>query len=181
MPELKEYGLLVERTMKYGTEYIIARVVSRNGDKPYGCSNDGEHDGYEGSVPKAVQGLQLDGLTMQGFVSDLNEFQFIGFEPEYRDVYSVDLRKADRMAKTLRKVVSASRKDSAYEAGDVFLSLAKTLKLSFVCYERDGREVSWDEGRWRFVSIEDGRNYYRRLIETTQKEARERKGVKVPA
>jgi hypothetical protein len=171
--EKKSYGLLLERANNYGTEYVIARVTSRRGDAPYGCSLDGEQS-YSGT-PKHLEGTQLDGLCMQGFVSDVNDFAFIGYDPEYHDVYSLHLPKLERMTKTLTLVVARQREDEARELGDVFVSLAAALKLDFAV-ERVGqrRGSSYADRDWHFMSIAEGRNRYRQLIEEAQHEVRER-------
>jgi hypothetical protein len=174
MAEAKlQYGLLIERSKNYGTEYVVAKLVKRQNDKPYGCSNSGEfaHCGD----PKHLDGMQLDGLCLHGFVSDSGDFAYIGFEPEYRDVYSVELPKAERMVKTLKRVKAQQHKDHAREPGDVMVSLCKALKLSFVCHRiGEAKQGYYHESDWRFMSIEEGRNYYRGAIEQAQGDVRER-------
>jgi hypothetical protein len=174
MAEAKlQYGLMIERKSDYGTEYVVARVVRRKDDKPYGCSSSGEF-AYCGD-PKHLNNMQLDGLCLHGFVSD-SDYAYIGFEPEYRDVYSVDLPKADRMARTLKKVVAQQRKDHAREPGDVMVALCKALKLSFVCHRiGEAKRGYYHESDWHFMSVEEGRNYYRGAIEQAQGDVRERK------
>jgi hypothetical protein len=173
----KEYGLLVERINNHGTEYIVARVTSRRDDKPYGCSSDGEME-WDADVPKHLRGGRLDGLCMHGFISDFSECDYIGFQPEYRDVYAIDLPKLERMRRTMKRVTAQITKDKSYEAGDVFMSLAKALKLSFVVH-RIGKVVqggAWCDNQWHFMDIESGRNYFRNAIEQARDELRKRLG-----
>lgn len=174
-PAINEYGLLLERRNNYGTEYVVARVISKRDGRPYGCSSDGERT-YGGS-PKHLEGLQLDGLCLHGFISDHGENDYIGYEPEYRDVYSVELPKAERMAKTLKRVVSRQRKDNAREPGDALMSLANTLKLTFVVKRIGTAKGGWDSDTdWNFMSVSEGRNEYRRLIEEARAEVRQKLG-----
>lgn len=174
MTTKKEYGLLIERRLEYGTDYIVVSVTSREGDHPYGCSSDGERS-WDNNVPKHVHGLQLDGLCMHGFVSDFNDFAYIGYQPEYRGIHSADLGKCTRMVRTLKKVYATLEKEKAHEPGDVFTALARSLKLTFVCEPVGKREYGVAE--WRFMGIADGRNRFRNLIEETQAEMRERKAA----
>jgi hypothetical protein len=66
------------------------------------------------------------------------------------------------MAKAIRKVNAKIEKDEAREPGDKYMALAKALKLSFAV-ERIKRVGNSDD--WRWMSVEEGRNRYRALIE----------------
>jgi len=178
----KTYGLLIERKNNYGTEYVIARVVCREPghDYPRGCSSDGEQS-WDDSVPKFAHGQQLDGLSMHGFVSDFNDCDYIGYEAEYRDVYAVELPKAHRMFKTLRKVTKARQKDKAYDPSDTFVSLAKCLHLTFACWRVGDARADFRDGQYVWADIAEGRNHFRRLIEQAKDEMRVRLGKKVAA
>jgi hypothetical protein len=166
MDTQKTYGLMIERKTSYGTEYVIARVVCRepDADFPKGCSSDGESP-WDDKAPKFAHGYQYDGIAMHGFISDFSDCAYIGFEPEYRDVYSVELPKAVRMLKTLRKIVKAKQRVKAYEAGDVFVSLAKALHLTFVCWRSARPEAGLrDSDQWVWANITEGRNHFRHVI-----------------
>src|ERR1700690_1029933 len=92
------YGLLLRREVsKYlGNVALIAEVVKREGDH-HAPRNCGQGWPWE-------SGHYLDGLTMRGFVADSEPFNFIGFDPEYVNVFTVDEHKAKRMATTLHRV-----------------------------------------------------------------------------
>lgn len=170
-----EYGLLIERVIRYGTEYVEVRVSRRDDshDYPIGCPSDG--DNYLGyGTPKHMLGLVVDGLGMYGFVSD-GEFRapdFIGADIEFREVHAISERKLKSMAKAIRKVNAKVEKDEAREPGDRFMALAKSLKLSFAVerIKRNGNEQDW-----RWMSVEEGRNRYRAMIEEAVAEAVARK------
>jgi hypothetical protein len=55
------------------------------------------------------------------------------------------------------------------------MALAKALKLSFAVCRIGERRPNPD---WRFMSIEDGRNYYRQMIEEAVAEVLARKVAK---
>jgi hypothetical protein len=175
---MKEFGLILERHNHYGTEYVVARLISREGDHPKGCSSDGERS-WDGDVPKHLRDMQLDGLSLHGFITE-SDCAYIGFEPEYRDVYSVNLPKAERMAKTLRRVIKRQRQDQAREPGDVMMSLANALKLSFAV-KRIGKLQARDyaDNDWNFMSIAEGRNAFRQMIDEAIAEMRVRLGKAV--
>ena len=172
-----QYGLLIERVIRYGTEYVEVRVARRDDEHEYpiGCPSDGEHTlGY--GTPKHMLGLVVDGLGIYGFVSD-GEFRdpdFIGADIEFREVHAISERKLKSMAKAIRKVNAKVETDEAREPGDKFMALAKALKLSFAV-ERIKRNSN--EQDWRWMSVEEGRNRYRALIEEAVKEAVERKAA----
>ena len=173
---MKQYGLLIERVNRYGSEHIIVRPVARDEAKdsmPIGCSSDGESS-WDEKCPRHLHGLQLDGLCLDGFVSDYGNCSFIGFEAEYREVFSIELPKLTRMTKTLKRVVAQQQRDKAYEPGDRFVSFAKALKSSFVAYRIKSSD---GECKFGFLNVIDGRNYLRRVIEETEAEVREAKRV----
>jgi hypothetical protein len=168
-----DYGLLIEPINRYGAEYIDARVVRRDPkyEHPIGCPSDGDvFLGY--GTPKHLLGLVLDGLGMYGFVTDGNDPTFIGTEIEFRETYGINEPKLRRMLKTMRRVNARIAKDQAREPGDKFTSLAAALKLSFaverIARRGDGRD-------WRWMSIAEGRNRYRALIDTAVAAAVSRK------
>jgi hypothetical protein len=174
---MREYGLLIRHEISYGTDYVKVMLAAREGDRdgPLGCSSDGESS-YDSKVPKHMHGLMLDGLSMNGFVNEWgSDVSFIGHEIEFRDVFSIDIPKAARMLKTLKRVTARIRKDDAREPGDRFMSLAKALKLSFAVEDR-GKTNNNGE-RWRWMTISEGRDRYRTLIEDTITEVKKRKGI----
>jgi hypothetical protein len=159
-----QYGLLIRHAVEYGTEKITIELCRREEgrDHPIGCGSDGENQ-FDPATPQHVYGLQLDELGCYGHVSDYKNLGFIGFTPEYRNVFSADLPKLARMTKTLKKVVAQQRRDNANEPGDVLMSLAKALKLSFVAMKRE--KARYDGTEWNFMTITEGRNCLRRVIE----------------
>jgi hypothetical protein len=169
-----EYGLLIDKTNHYGTEYVEVHVVRRreeDGDIPLGCSGDGEmYLGY--GCPKHMLGLVVDGLGIYGFVSDGKDPAFIGTDVEFRNVYASSETKLGRMLKAIKKVNAQIEKDEAREPGDKFVSFAKALKLSFAVTRIGERRQNPD---WRFMSIVEGRNVYRQLIEQSVNAAIERR------
>jgi len=182
--EMKTYGLLLRRTNEYGTERVEAYVVCREAgkDHPYGCSSDGENS-YDSNVPKHLHGLQVDGLGMYGFVSDCTDQPFIGHEAEFRNIFAIDMAKAARIAKTLKRVLARIQKDSAYEPGDRLVSLAAALKLSFVVERKAdaSSKLRWSsnysENDWRWMTIPEGRDRYRQLIAEAVADVRKAKGL----
>jgi hypothetical protein len=165
MPAKKddEYGLVIEPVNRYGTEYIEVRVCRRSDEHehPIGCPSDGDmFAGY--GTPKHLLGLVVDGLGMYGFISDSGEPSYIAHEIEFRDNHAMDERKLNGMLKAIKRVKARIEKDQAREPGDKLMSLASALKLSFVV-ERIKRHGNADD--WRWMSVAEGRNRYRALIE----------------
>ena len=169
-----EYGLLIERVNRHGTEYIDVRLARRDDkrDYPLGLPSDGETlFGY--GCPKHLIGLALDGLGMYGFVSDHGDPAFIAYDIEFRDVHASGEAKLARMLKAIKRVNARVAKDQAREPGDKLMALAKALKLSFAVI-RVGKPGT-NPPEWKFMPIADGRNHYRHLIEQAVAEAVARK------
>ena len=173
MKPVHEYGLLIERVNRYGTEYVDVRLARREPqyDHPVGCPSDGEMlFGY--GCPRHLIGLALDGLGMFGFVSDSGDPAFIAHDVEFRDVHASSEAKLRRMMTAIKRVNTRIEKADAREPGDKFMALASALRLSFAV-ERIKRNGDADD--WRWMPVTEGRNRYRALIEQAVGEAVERK------
>jgi len=171
----RSYGLLIRKHRPHGTLHVDVELVCREGDReaPLGVN-------MEYYWPKHLKGFELDGLGMHGFVSDTSfddhdgKLAFIGFGVEYHNVYTIVASKAARMLKTLKRIEAAIDKARAYEPGDKLATFAESLKLEFVVEDR--RERFTDERRWLWLTVPEGRNRYRQLIEEARSEETERRG-----
>jgi hypothetical protein len=134
-------------------------------------------DGFSSERPKHLTDLALDGLGIYGFVSEYRNDDglcgFIGDSFEYRNVFAIDERLAHRIAKTLAKLNRARDKAKAYEPGDKFAVLAQALKLDFVVEDRKDN-LPRNGQRWRYMTVAEGRNRYRQIIEEARKKETER-------
>jgi len=159
----KEYGLMIDRSHNYGTDYVEVHVVRREPGKdfPLGCDSDGEGHFADTGTPKHMFDMRLDGLGMYGFVSEHGEPCFIGTDVEYRNVFAMDERKLRGMVKTVKRVNDKIEKLQAREPGDRFMAFASAFKLSFAVH-RIGPKRPYPE--WRWMSLTEGRNYYRDQI-----------------
>jgi len=169
MVDKREYGLMIRSENKHGTEYVSVKVMVREGDNEYprNPDSDGEQSSY-GGAPAHMDGYYLDGLGWSGFVSVWrgDPSNYIGYQVDYTDVYSIDARKVEKMAKTFRRVSRQFAKDQPTEPGDVFLSLAAALRLSFAVWQVDpspGRSF-YSDNKWRWATIPEGRDHLRRSI-----------------
>lgn len=142
------YGFLLEQVNNYGSEYVKARIVARQ-----------DNNDYPGNATRTFSPDErhFDGLSLIGHVYDN---RIIGFWPEYRDVFSVDLSRARIMEKTLAKIEKALAKESVYDcdAPLIYSVVAKTLKLSFAVEQKSGHSTTYCENRWHFMTIPEGRN-----------------------
>jgi len=91
-----------------------------------------------------------------------------------RDTHAITEATLARMLKAIKRVKARVEKDEAREPGDKFMALAKSLKLSFAV-ERIKRNSNSDD--WRWMSVEEGRNRYRAMIEEAVAEAVARKAA----
>lgn len=163
-------GLLLEIYQQHGTHYVIARVLSRRAgeDYPVGlCSMDDE-------------GRSLDGLAYYGHVNeDIGEPGFVCHGVMFKDCYHVELPRARAMTKTLDRITKRLARDNAWEHGDALLSIAKAIGATWMVH-RAGDKVrsSYADNEWRFMTLNEGRNHFRHLIEKAVNDAKARRGVR---
>lgn len=159
------YGLLLRTEHLHGNPYLIAEIVKREGEH-HAPRNVSDGLWVEAGRPKHLDRLALGGLQMRGFVSDSQSPALIGWEPGYYNVYHVGQGEAEKMARTLALITKRARADAAYNAVDALASLCAALRLSFIveCKE-DRARSSYDENRWHWMTVGEGRNRYRQLID----------------
>lgn len=163
----KEYGILLRHELNYGTHYVVAEIVERvtkNGKiHPLNPSQ----SPWDDEEPRHLRGMLLAGLKIRGFISDIDGFPYIGFSPQYYNLYNVDLQTAGRMVKTLRHIEKRFH-DSEFTGSpeiDHFINLCDALKLSFVVEQIEGSHGgSYADGRWNWMSISEGRIRFREMI-----------------
>jgi hypothetical protein len=166
----KVVGLMVQRVMRHGTEYVDVSVMFRADDASYprGCS----WYAYEGKP-------YLDGLCIRGSIHV--PYQDSGppvFYPDGALFYgqtSIGLAVSKAMTAMLAKIAKQVERDNAHEPGDVFLALARAVGAQWVCAPHRDRVVGgeWRNTRWIWYGLTDGRNMYRSVIEGALREARE--------
>lgn len=158
------YGLLLRRYNEHGFDCLTASLVRREGDHhaPRNISDDWAML----ERPKHLEGLALEGLALDGFISSTDKTSFVSDKPVFKGVTQVDERRARRMVKTLKRVNDRIHKDTAYNPPDVLVSMCAALKLSFVVESRDRYGASsYDDNSWRWMTIGEGRNRYRHMIQ----------------
>lgn len=172
---MNEYGLLIEVRNEHGTQRIAVSVCVREPehDYPTGCNSNGESQ-FDENVPRHLRRLVLDGLGLHGFVDD-TDGQFLVDEVKYRNVHSAGILRLEWMIKTLKRVRVCMAKDNANEPGDRFTALAAALKLNFAVEQLTQNPAN---PRWNWMSVADGRNRYRELIEQARATVIQRKQIK---
>ena len=173
----RDHGLLIRKVRAHGSLQIEATLCSREEGRDGVLGVSDETSLYE--RPKHLADHALDGLGIYGFVSDLRDdngkCRYIGDSVEFRNVYSIDQRRALRMAKTLKHVNAKVDKLQAFEPGDKLFALAEALKLSFVVEDRE-RFRHDPERRWAWFTVAEGRNRFRALIDEGEVEETTRLG-----
>jgi hypothetical protein len=92
-----------------------------------------------------------------------------GFDVEYREPYSIGLRKARRMLKTLEKIDRGLDKLSETRGyvrnyGEYLGRLAEVLGCAGMAFQRDERGRSMTGQRWQWDTIGEGVNRANRMI-----------------
>jgi hypothetical protein len=158
------YGLLLRRYHEHGFECLTASLVRREGDH-HAPRNVSDSWGDDNQRPKHLEGFALEGLALDGHISSVSRDTFVLGPPSFKGVHLVDERDARRMVKTLKRVNAKLAADAAYSPEDMLVSLCNALKLSFVVECRDtNQRSSYDDNRWNWMTIGQGRNRYRAII-----------------
>lgn len=164
----REYGLMIQSANRYGTEYVTVKVMVREQEKDHPCNPDSYGESSISYAPPHLFGLYLDGMGFDGHVMTGcgDPPRYIGYEVDYTGVYSIDSRKVEKMAKTFKRIRRQFDKDAPSEPGDIFMSLAAALKLTFAVWQRDEGPArsSYSDNRWRWATIPEGREQLRREI-----------------
>lgn len=164
------YGLMVSRVMRYGRDYLEARVVARKGDSEY-PQNTPSWYAYD-------QKPYFEDLLMSGtaYSHGDGDAYFSLDNPEFTECRGVGLAQAKGMVKTLAAIGKQIEKDGAQEAGDRFLAFARGIGAKWVVVPRKGRmeRSSYDENRWAWYGLTDGRNAYRRMKDEMLSEEQQR-------
>jgi hypothetical protein len=151
----RSYGLMIVPELKQDWRTIQVRIMQRKEGEGFPlnvCDSDSEHEG------------RAD-LVLNGWFSNYtNEFAVEG--ACYRDVHDIGPSKIGHMAKMLARCVKQFQKDSAHEPGDVFMSFAKAIGAEWVVYEKEpgARYRTYSDTEWRWGSVAQGREMYRRII-----------------
>lgn len=146
-----EYALRIEPIDMYGAKRILAYAVRlTNPDQDYG------YDATDRPLKNLIPQAWLDEKTGEIF----------GMGTEYRDVHSVDLRTAEDMVKTLRKLERGMAKLSESEGyvnsrdfATYLFRVARVLGIK-TFYVRNSRTARDNSGEvWR-KAIASGVQYY---------------------
>jgi hypothetical protein len=176
-----EFGLYVSRhreSFDRNSIRVTVSVVMRSDEGDWPCGvNDTRTSSWDKRCPKRLRGLNLQDLGMAGHVYESrdNGNEWIGYDPDYRQVYSIDLRKAESHLKTLKALERAKerwRKVHGYgiPPADMLAIFAKFVGAKFVVFRDDVANPSkaWsfkDNGPWTFLGVDLGVEKYGQWIE----------------
>ncbi|MCH8996701.1 MAG: hypothetical protein IID48_00355 [Proteobacteria bacterium] len=171
----RAYGFHLLHENQYGTERVVCRLMVRvdDSESPINPNNSAESTIWD--APKRFDGYGFDGFVLDGFVAEMNgSVSLIGFGPEFREVFSADVRCVAAMHKTMQRATKAMLRDQARDPGDIYTAVAKALGLSFAVrkIENPSGGCDYRDHRWQWMSVEEGRNELRHMIvtATTRKE-----------
>jgi hypothetical protein len=168
----RTYGFIVETESRYGTTYVTARIVCREKESPHpiNCQSEGESEIWD--APQNLHGFMLDGLALRGFVSE-SQNKFIGFAPQFYDLFAVDQPKGEAILRTLKRINRQIERENALEAGDVLMAVVRALRLEFFAQrgEHTWAGFGYAEYDWTFWPVEKARDEFRRLINQAKGES----------
>lgn len=177
IPPVRHYGLLLAQNKSGSFVHITATMIVREDENssPVNPKSDGESTWSNDNIPKHLAGLQLADLGMHGFISDNGEHEYICYEPAYSAPYKVDCASVERMRAAFKRLNKQLAKDNPTEPGDVFMSLAAAFKLEFAVWKIEGHgggNWGYSSHNWRWSTLPEGRDQFRRMILTARNEAR---------
>lgn len=147
--------------------HVYARVIEQraetSGVVPYGCD-----DTYSDGPLYSGLRISCQGDTQSRTGADGREPVY-GLSCEYHDVYSVDLRKARRMIKTLEKIDRGLNKISEARGyvrtyPDYVGRLAEILGCKGLCLQRTEKSAAMSGHLWQWETVGDGVNKIANLI-----------------
>tara|TARA_B110000046_G_C12975539_1_gene390949 strand:- start:203 stop:796 length:594 start_codon:yes stop_codon:yes gene_type:complete len=165
---MKTYGLIIQERNNY-SKNIEIKLMCREDDAEYPINPRYVETSYDEDTPKHMKGLSLDGLTIDGFWSDCGDLKFIGFNyVEYMDRSYLKTDDINAMAKTLKKINKVLAAHDPREPADYLMALAAALKLDWCVSVKGKAKSSYSDNNWHWMSIPEGRNALRHLIEDTK-------------
>lgn len=141
-----------------GFKYLVVRVMQRE------VVGDG---GQLANHPLSIAGgiyaedRPFAGLEMAGYFGKPGEV--IGFRTMYYQAHFIELDRAQAMAKMLAKIQREMFKAQATEVGDTFMVFCKAIGAKGVAINLTPERTSLTDAKWRFGSLEDGRDRLRHL------------------
>lgn len=154
-------GVQISRQQRSGCEYVVCRVMQRQGEARHPLNATDRWDGK----------IFAENLVLEGYVSEYGDHVFCLFDPGYRDIYSASLGKVRRMADTLKRIEARILRDEAREPGDVFLAFCKAIGATWAVVEVENRGTMLSDSLWCFYSVSEGRNRFRLEIERAREAA----------
>lgn len=181
-----EFGLYVCRhrpSYDRGSIRISVGVVMRDEGGDYPCNvNLSRTASWDKRCPKRLRGMNLEDLGMLGHVFESRDQgnTLIGYEPEYRNVYCIDLRKAETITKTLKALERAKerwRKKNGYgiNPSQMMAILAAFVGAKFVVFRDEVDHPSKamfyrDNGPWTFLPVALGIDKYAVEVDRMERE-----------
>ena len=170
-----DLGILVQRFDRHGTTRIEVRPMAREPGKDSPC-------GFSYSAWDA--GTEAADVTLDGWIhSGMNNDRLPEYVPSgvACTLDGAHLSRVKAAATTLARVAKQIAKDDATEPGDVFLSFARAIGAKWIVFPRK-RSVtgsSWEDTKWIWYGLTDGRNAYRSLIAESISQATEGQTVRI--
>lgn len=166
--------LLVTEQREHGYFHLRAAVVTQK----Y------EHNAW---IPYGIDDDYSDGLLWSGLRvncqgdrdSQVRDREPVyGFATEYRDVFSIDVRKARRMLKTLERIERNLNKLSEVRGyvrnfGEYLGRVAEALDCSGIAFQRTEKTQEITGQQYEWMNIGDGVNRANHRVYLWQQEAKE--------
>lgn len=138
-------------------QFIITRIMKREDDAKHPLN-------FSGGGFDAID-QSLSDLELCGHFSSIDG-HFLAFDEAFYNMpFSVDLRRAKAMTRTLTKIKNTIIKNDAREPGDVFMAFCKAVGVAGTVIRVSGSPSgSHRDSIWAFTSVTTGRDQLRRLI-----------------
>lgn len=171
MTTTREYGWLVEKVNRYGTEHLTCRAMVRetiDGVRAEHPINPRQIESTIWDAPKRLHGYALGDLEIDAHVYDGSQGpEICGPFVKFRQPYTVDLAEAKGMVKTLGRIARQRQKDESYsDFGDTLESASKALGFTFVVRKNNPYPItssSYSDHLWHWDTVAIGRTIVRQI------------------
>lgn len=137
---------------------------------------DGENSPLNGGISFTSSAECLNDLEM--LASPGSRGDWISLRAHYYDVFRIETRRAKAMAKMLEKIDRVRTRANATEAGDVFMAFCAAIDAKWVAVHADDKPSSWHyDANWRWLTLADGREHFRREVQAALAEVKERQPI----
>lgn len=180
MTEKITVGLLVERRLEHGSDYLIVRpLLRRPGDNFPTNPGNTVFAPWDSEAPKHLHNLCLDGIELRGHVYRFGNHdpEVIGMNEPHTTVYRADYHELIGLAKAMKRINNAIEKARRYASehaltwttASVVAPFAKAIGAKWYAVPSEMHYSSYRDVAWEWKSIADATTCVSRHVDDMTK------------